>query len=81
MKPQLPSIDAHDLVTVSGGLLGPLDIILAPFQASDEYSRACAQARHWESNARQPGATDGEKAYASYKRQFCPTRWYAPLTW
>ena len=61
-----------DLAAVNGGLFGPLDLIIGPLQAHEDHRQACRDAKHWEQNARQPGADDGVKNYAKYKRQFCP---------
>ena len=71
---KITQVSDADLSTVNGGLFGPLDLIIGPIQDWSNHDQACKDARHWENNARQPGATDGEKAYAAYKRQFCPRR-------
>ena len=77
----LPSIDAHDLTTVSGGLAGPADLILAPIQRANERELACKslQAAKTEA-ARRPGDQQAQQ-WVDYKRQFCPFNPLSPRTW
>ena len=64
-----------DLASIhGGGLFGPLDPIVGFFQRREEKKGFCADARHWDDNARKetdPQMKAQAKAYADYKRALC----------
>ena len=65
---------AADLASVHGGLFGPLDPVIGFFQRREEKNGFCADARHWDENARKetdPQLKAQAQSYADYKRALC----------
>ena len=80
MTTDILEIHSDELATATGGLFGPLDAIIGPVQAHDQHIQDCADAKHWEDNARKD-PSPGVVAYAKYKRQFCPVSVWDPHSW
>jgi hypothetical protein len=69
-----PTISETQLTAINGGFLGPLDPIIGFVQRREDKRGFCAEARHWDDNARNekdPQMKAQFQNYADYKRSLC----------